>query len=362
MDVVDREFSYVLPIRIAEHDTGTAPALTPYLRRLAALCEDVVVVDDSAPATREVNRRLWGDTARVAAPDPSRVCLNGKVGAVLTGIGLARHERVVIADDDVRYGPGSLARIVALLGEHDLVRPLNHFAPTPWHASWDTARTLLNRATIGVDFPGTLGVRRSALLAAGGYDGDVLFENLELIRTIRASGGSVVSPPDLYVRRLAPDVRHFLGQRVRQAYDDFALPVRMAVWLAILPGLLRATRSRGAAPGILAAAAVMALAERGRRIAAGRRYFGPAATLLAPLWILERSCCAWLAVAERIGRGGIRYSNGRIRIAAHSERVLRRRASDASASPGGRPDDRHGLAGRAGASRARGSRLTRTSG
>jgi hypothetical protein len=322
---LDREFSYVLPIRIAGDDSESAPALAPYLRRLSEWCEDVVVVDDSAPAVRGANARQWQGAARLAAPDPDRPCLNGKVAAVLTGVELARHERVVIADDDVRYEPDALARIVALLDDHDLVRPQNYFSPAPWHASWDTARTLLNRATIGVDFPGTLGVRRSTLAAAGGYDGDVLFENLELIRTIRARGGRVISPPDLYVSRLPPDVRHFLGQRVRQAYDDFALPLRMSIWLAILPALLRLTWRRGALPATLGASAVIALAERGRGIAGGRRFFGVTATLLAPLWVLERSCCAWLALADRLGRGGIRYSNGVIRVAAHSERSLRRR-------------------------------------
>jgi hypothetical protein len=323
-DAFDREFSYVLPIRLTTRDTGVAGELMPYLGRLTDWCEDVIVVDDSAEEVRRAHAHLWPAALRVTAPDPSHACLNGKVAGVLTGIDLARHERVVIADDDVRHDHESLMRTIALLAGYDLVRPQNYFLPSPWHASWDTARSLLNRGTIGVDFPGTLGVRRSALRAAGGYDGDVLFENLELIRTIRARGGRVASPPDLYVRRLPPDVRHFLGQRVRQAYDDFALPVRMSIWLAILPVLLALTRRRGPLPGVAGAGVVMALAERGRRAAGGARFFVAGATLLAPLWILERSCCAWLAVGDRLFRGGIRYSNGVIRVAGHSERSLRR--------------------------------------
>ena len=34
-------------------------------------------------------------------------------------------------------------------------------------------------------------------MAAGGYDGDVLFENLELIRTVRARGGEEAVALDL---------------------------------------------------------------------------------------------------------------------------------------------------------------------
>lgn len=61
------------------------------------------------------------------------------------------------------------------------------FAPLPWHARWDSARSFLNRA-FGDDYPGTLGVQRSALEKTGGYCGAVLFENLELIRTLQAHG------------------------------------------------------------------------------------------------------------------------------------------------------------------------------
>jgi hypothetical protein len=99
------------------------------------------------------------------------------------------------------------------LGEADLVRPQNYFAELPWHARWDTARSLLNRVFSGDlefpigDFPGTLAVRRRALLATGGYDGDALFENLELMRTVRAAGGRVVTPLDLYVAPRPPRSR-----------------------------------------------------------------------------------------------------------------------------------------------------------
>ena len=119
----------------------------------------------------------------------------GKVNGVVTGVRECSHERVVIADDDVRYDAAALRRVVALLDEADLVRPQNYFDPLPWHARWDTARSLLNRVFTGDpafpvgDFPGTLAVRRSAFLASGAYDGDALFENLELMRTIRAAGG-----------------------------------------------------------------------------------------------------------------------------------------------------------------------------
>ncbi|HZE04390.1 MAG TPA: glycosyltransferase, partial [Solirubrobacteraceae bacterium] len=236
--------------------------LTCYLERLAEWCDDVIVVDGSPREVFSGNAWAWRGLVRHVAPNPARASLMGKVPGVLTGLELAEHERVVIADDDVRYGRPELERVVSLLADHDVVRPQNYFEPLPWHAVWDTARTLLNRA-LGADFPGTLGVRRSMLEASGGYDGDVLFENLELIRTVRAQGGRVVSPLDLYVRRLPPTADHFLGQRVRQAYDDFAIPVRMATWLSIVPLLATCAVRRACGPPAGLTLGTAAMAEYG---------------------------------------------------------------------------------------------------
>jgi hypothetical protein len=164
----------------------------------------------------------------------------------------------------------------------------------------------------------------------------VLFENLELIRTVRAHGGSTAGPLDLYVARVPPSAAHFWGQRTRQAYDDFALPARMALWLAVVP--LAALAALGdrirflPQPGVakvryavpaLVPLAVLA-AERGRRRAGGSAVFPASSSLLAPVWILERGICAWLAVLQRLRFGGVRYGDSVIRTAAHSERQLRR--------------------------------------
>jgi hypothetical protein len=325
------EVSYLVPVRW--HDGGQREELTAYLDAIAPHCAEVIVVDGSPPEVFAANAEAWGGLARHAPPAPEERCLMGKVAGVRTGVRLASHERLVIADDDVRYEPEALRRAAQLLDEHDLVRPQNYFTRLPWHARWDTARTLLNRS-LGRDYPGTLAVRRSRMLAMGLYDGDVLFENLELIRTVRAHGGSTIAPLDLYVGRVPPSASHFWGQRTRQAYDDFAIPMRMALWLAILPLLALTGRfsqpvvDKVAQPRRLvpaAAALTIALAERGRRRGGGAAVFPVTSSLLAPLWVLERALCAWLAVLQRLRYGGVRYGDSVIPLAAHSERRLRRR-------------------------------------
>lgn len=334
--------TYLVPLR--RWEARRLGDLGAYLRDLASGPDpdlevdpevevEVVVVDGSAPDVFDAHRRELPPPIRHVAVDPGRRGRSGKVDGVMTGIALASHERVVLADDDVRYDLPALRRIAGLLATADVVRPQNHFRPLPWHAAWDTARTLVNRS-VGSDFPGTLAVRRSTLVATGGYDAACLFENLELIRTVRAAGGVVLDAPDLFVRRLPPSPSQFRRQRVRQAFDSGAQPARMVAELAVIPLIVWSgfhRRARWVAGPVLAAAAV-ALAEVGRRRHGGRRVFRPSAALWAPAWLLERGVCAWVALALRL-RGGVWYAGARFAKAANPPRVLRRRLAGSPGLP-----------------------------
>ncbi len=308
---------YILPLRWdAETSRRELPEMTAYLSRLRDWA-DVVVVDGSEPQVFATHHRAWTSLVRHIRPDgPSTP--NGKVAGVLTGIRATDGPHIVLADDDVRYDRRGLEEVARRLDRAEIVMPQNHFRPLPWHARWDTARSLINRA-IDTDYPGTLALRRE--VAAGGYRGDVLFENLELIRTVAARGGRVERAKDVFIARRPPSARHFWAQRVRQAYDSQAQPARLAVELALLPALLLQTR---APRGFLVWAAVaVAVAERGRRAAGGRTVYSRSAALWAPAWVAERAFTAWVALAWRAA-GGVPYAGGRLRHAASSMRALRR--------------------------------------
>ena len=329
-----RRLSYVLPLR--RWDAAEDRELADYLHWLAHGAE-VIVVDGSAETIFAAHRRSFGAGIRHLAVDAELTGRYGKVNGVITGVRAASHEKVIIADDDVRYGEEQLARVWQLLDRHHLVRPQNYFDPAPWHARWDTARSLLNRA-VGSDFPGTLGVRRSAFLAVGGYDGDCLFENLELIRTVEAAGGSVASPLDLFIRRLPPTARRFVSQRVRQAYDDLALPGRLAAELALAPAAAWALRRRSIGLVAGAGAGAIAVAEIGRRRGGGRSVYARSAALWAPAWVAERGVCIWLAVGSRLLWGGVPYAGTVLSKTATPARLLRRRlAGRLSSCPTGAP-------------------------
>ena len=126
----------------------------------------------------------------------------------------------------------------------------------------------------------------------------MLFENLELLRTVAAAGGRVRRANDVFVARRPATFRAFLAQRVRQAYEDFAIPGRAAGFLAIAPtGAWLAAN----APAALGAAgiAVVAIGEFGRRRGEGGHAFGRSAALWCVPWLVERAICIWIDLIVR---------------------------------------------------------------
>jgi hypothetical protein len=144
----------------------------------------------------------------------------------------------------------------------------------------------------------------------------VMFENFELVRTLTAAGGTELVAEDVFVRRLPPTASHFLSQRTRQAYDEFSRPLRLLPFLAVIPLVVTAVTRRswrGLKLGAGATtAAVISAAEVGRHKGGARRYFPLRCSLLAPLWVCERSVCSWTALVARAS-GGVRYGGTRLR-------------------------------------------------
>ena len=109
-------FSYVLPL--AAHEPVVDPEFDAYLATIEAKCE-LIVVDGSPANAFEVNHRRWSKHLHVSVRTATPM---GKVGNVLTGVSLATHDRIVIADDDVRFG-SELFDLVERLDSADVVRP-----------------------------------------------------------------------------------------------------------------------------------------------------------------------------------------------------------------------------------------------
>ena len=222
------------------------------------------------------------------------------------------------------------------------MRPQNYFDELPWHARWDTARSLLNRVFTGDptfpvgDFPGTLAVRRERLPRQ---------RRLRRRRAVREPGADADDPrrrgkggrprSTSTSRGEPPSTAHFLSQRVRQAYDDFAIPARLVRLPRLGPAGGRSWCGAVAVAGCSSAAlASVASPSSDARRAGGAggsrsaarcwRRPGSRSARSAPGWPWRQGCGAGFATAT----AALRHS-------ATSMRRLRRRYSVSPPALGG---------------------------
>jgi hypothetical protein len=305
--------TYLLPIRRVHARPREMSALAAYFARLASAGCEVVVVDGSAPAVFDAHDQAWGGVCRHLPVDPRYRYLNGKVNGIHTGVDAAACERIIVADDDIRYTAEDVARTCRLLDEHDMVRPQNYLSPLPWWARMEAARMLINRGTLRAgDYPGTCAFRRSAFTRFGHYDGDVLFDNEEIVRHFAAAGGRIAYARDFFILKRPPTLAKWREQRPRQAYEDFGMRAKTALFAGLLPLALVIAQRRGrrAAAGYLALAALasVALARRGRSGAAASVV--PASIpLWAPVWVLERCLSTYWAMYWKLRHGGYPFGD-----------------------------------------------------
>jgi hypothetical protein len=298
-----------LPIRRVRADAAEAEMFARYFRKLARAGCEVIVVDGSPPEVFDSHALAWGTACRHATVDPRYRYLNGKVNGVHTGVDLASCERIVLADDDIRYTSDDIARACSLLERHEMVRPQNYLTPLPWWARTESARMLINRGALRAgDYPGTCAFRRSTCLRVGHYDGDVLFDNEEIVRHFALSGADVLCATDFFVLKRPPTFDKWLEQRPRQAYEDFVMRAKTLLFASLVPAALALALFAGG-PALLAFAGFVSLASvlvALRGLLRDRAYgFFPAWTVLyAPLWVLERALSVYWAFYWRVRYGG----------------------------------------------------------
>lgn len=305
----DIRCTYLLPIRRVRANGAEAEGFARYFRGLAEVGCEVIVVDGSPSEVFDAHGRAWAGVCRHVRVDPRYKYLNGKVNGVHTGVDLAGCERILLADDDIRYTAGDVERACALLERHDLVRPQNYLAPLPWWARTESARMLVNRGTLRAgDYPGTCAFRRSTCLRVGHFDGDVLFDNEEIVRHFALSGADVLCATDFFVLKRPPTLRKWLEQRPRQAYEDFVMRAKTALFASLIPAALALGLFAGVA-SLFAFVAVVSLASalvalRGLVRDRAYRFFPASTALYAPLWVLERAVSVYWAFYWRARHGG----------------------------------------------------------
>lgn len=303
----------LLTIRRAVFDEHEAEDFKSYFDLINATGCEVLVVDGSAAAVFADHKRIWLDSCRHAAVDLQYKFLNGKVNGIHTGVELAANNRIILADDDIRYTPEDLRRIAFLLGDYDMVRPQNYFSPLPVWARTEAARMLLNRAWIREgDYTGTLGVTRQAMRRVGHYDGDVLFDNEEIVRHFRLHGARICYARDFFVLKRPATFSKWIEQRPRQAYEDFVMRLKTSFFLFLpVDFVLLAVFAGWRAAYIFAAIiAVGSIINAAFGLGDGALKFFPFwIVFYAPLWIAERTFSTYWAFYWYFTRGGYPFGD-----------------------------------------------------
>lgn len=306
--------TYLLPIRRVQASVEETEDFALYFESLARAGCEVLVVDGSTPEVFSEHERAWGSVCRHAPVNPKYTYLNGKVNGVHTGVDLASCERILLADDDIRYTSADVARACELLDEHEMVRPQNYLRPLLWWARTEGARMLINRGVLRTgDYPGTCAFRRSTFRRVGHYDGDVLFDNEEIVRHFVLRGAQVCFARDFFILKHPPTLRKWMEQRPRQAYEDFVMRLKTALFMSLLPLTVALALFGGvrAALGFVAFVSLcsMLLAWRGLRCDGARQFFPSYLLFYAPLWVLERALSVYWALYWRATRGGYPFGD-----------------------------------------------------
>jgi hypothetical protein len=306
--------TYLLPIRRSVFSEAEAQDFATYFQTLRDSDCELIVVDGSPDEVFAQHEQVWSPICRHERVKRDFGYLNDKVNGIHTGVEIASCEKIVLADDDIRYTAADVQKMRALLDEYEMVRPQNFLSPLPWWARMESARMLINRATLRIgDYPGTCAFRRSTMLRVGHYDGDVLFDNEEIVRHFAAAGATINYAIDFFIQKRPPHYRKWLEQRPRQAYEDFGLRAKTALFLA-LPLLLVAAAVLGGVSGfalcvVFISICAVALACAGGARGLASEYIPPWLCLYAPLWISERMLSTYWAVYWHFRHGGYPFGD-----------------------------------------------------
>lgn len=302
----DRRATYLVTLQQHVATPAELQDLAEYLSWLSVAGFDVVIVDASPLRIVERNRRVLRWVGRHVVARPQHRAPSGEIDPVRAAIDVAACEKIIVADDRVRYSEEGLDDMCALLDLHEVVEPQDYLDPLPWWGGIDAGRMLVHRGIDPLSDCGTtFGLRTAAVRGLRTLDGAL--PDAGHVRRLAAQGAEVFCAIDLFVRRIPSLLDDWWRERSQQADRDFAMPAKTIFFLSILPmlGVLVMLGGVRIAEGYAGAIAFgsLSLAIRGR--SGAHRVFPWRACLYAPLWVLERSISVYWALWRKLREGVI---------------------------------------------------------
>jgi hypothetical protein len=275
--------------------------LATYLSELSVSEIEVVIVDGTVEPDLDRHQNVLRWVGRHVAARPQHRSFTGVIDPIRAAIDLASCDKVIVADARVRYSEEALEDVCALLDFHQVIQPQDYLDPLPWWGGIDAGRMLVHRG-IGPlhDQRSTFAYRRSAVRALRSIDSGTAAE--DCVRRLEMQGAEIFPAVNVFVRRVPPMLKDWLRERPRQADVDFSVPLKAALFFALLPvAIMLAFFGGGGLAGGYAGAVTVgcfALAFRGRIGAAA--FFPWRTCFYAPLWLVERSVSIYWAWFRRL--------------------------------------------------------------
>jgi len=198
----------------------------------------VVVVDDSPAVVFRSNARLWVDMPieHFATPEWYRTGTNNKSNAIHAGLERIATSYALLLDDDLRPDGDALWNLRCRLEQYPLVRGRVYSHDLVWYESLNLCEQYLARVFDDRWQPfGHLAIRVEPFRAAGMFDKDVIFDDLEIERHCQAHDLALAVADDIAVPLVSHGFRHFCRQRLIYAYETLAFPFMFRFLLSILP-------------------------------------------------------------------------------------------------------------------------------
>jgi hypothetical protein len=299
----DRRCTYLVVIERDREPADDLRDLASYLSTLSLAGCEVVVVDGSPSPVFESNRAVLRWVSRHIAARPRHHNFSGGIDSVRAAVDVSGCDKIIVADENVRYQPDAIESVCELLDLHEVVEPQDYFEPLPWWSGIEAGRMLVHRGVEPLpDHGATFGIRKSSVRGLRGVDIVAWSNGEDAVRRLASQGAEVFSACDVFVRRLPQPLDHWWRDRPRQADDDFAMPVKSAFFFALLPVAILLTafgglRLAGGYAGAIALGS-MVLALRGR--GGATTFFPLRACLCAPLWVFERSLSVYWALFRKL--------------------------------------------------------------
>jgi hypothetical protein len=297
----ERRCSYVVVAESAIASSGELRNFANYLSTLGLAGADVVVLDPSPRPRFDANARVLRWVGRHMPVRPEYLTQSGTVDLVRTAVTVAECEKVIVAAEDVRYTPEAVGQLCDLLDLHEVVEPQDYLDPLPWWGGIEAGRILIHRGIEPQpDHGATFGFRRTAIRSLRNLGAADIHD--DQARRLASVGAEVYPASEVFVRRQPGALDEWLISRLRQAGEDFMLPMKSAFFFSLLPLLLLLAtlgglQLAGGYAGVIAFAS-LALAVRGR--VGATSFFPMRAVLFAPLWVFERSVTVYWALIRRV--------------------------------------------------------------